>query len=475
MTTTSTSSTRAPLRSRGWLVGLIVLLVAALAIGLILLWPGRNSHKVVALFSSAVGLYPGDDVRIVGVPVGKIDAIEPRAGDVKITMSVSDEVKIPADAKAIIVSPNLVAARFIQLTPAYDQGAGGAVLADGATIGLDRTGVPVEWDEVKEELTKLSAQLGPQAGGLQGPLSTFVDQAAATFDGNGDSFRNALRELSQTAGRLGDSSGDLFGTVKNLQILVNALSQSNEQIVQFANHVASVSQVLADSSTGLDSTLGTLNKALGDVRNLLKDNNHALIGSVDKLATFTKLLSDQHDDIEQVLHVTPNGLANFYNIYNPAQGTVAGVLSLPNFANPVQFICGGNFETGANPDNYKRAEICRERMAPVLRRLTMNFPPVLFHPINSITAYKGQIIYDTPATEAKAQTPVPYLQWQSAPGVTPPVIPPGTSLGDLVLPPPAVQGQVSPGPPYVVGTGPLPGPAPAAPAAVPPPASGGGG
>ena len=286
---------------------------------------------------------------------------------------------------------------------------------------------------------------------MQGPLSTFVDQAAATFDGNGDSFRNALRELSQTAGRLGDSSGDLFGTVKNLQILVNALSQSNEQIVQFANHVASVSQVLADSSTGLDSTLGTLNKALGDVRNLLKDNNQALIGSVDKLATFTKLLSDQHDDIEQVLHVTPNGLANFYNIYNPAQGTVAGVLSLPNFANPVQFICGGNFETGANPDNYKRAEICRERMAPVLRRLTMNFPPVLFHPINSITAYKGQIIYDTPATEAKAQTPVPYLQWQSAPGVTPPVIPPGTSLGDLVLPPPAVPGQVSPGPPFVVG------------------------
>ena len=46
----------------------------------------------------------------------------------------------------------------------------------------------------------------------------------------------------------------------------------------------------------------------------------------------------------------------------------------------------------------------------------MNYPPFLFHPINSITAYKGQIIYDTPETEAKAQTPVPYLQWQPAPG-----------------------------------------------------------
>jgi phospholipid/cholesterol/gamma-HCH transport system substrate-binding protein len=328
----------------------------------------------------------------------------------------------------------------------------------------------VEWDEVKDELTKLSAQLGPKEGGLQGPLTAFVNQAATTFDGNGDSFRSALRELSQTAGRLGDSSTDLFGTVKNLQVLVNALSQSNEQIVQFANHVASVSQVLADSSAGLDNTLGTLNTALDDIRGLLRDNNEALIGSVDKLAAFTKILSDQHDDIEQLLHVTPNGLANFYNIYNPAQGTVGGALSLPNFANPVQFICGGNFDTGANPDNYKRAEICRERMAPVLRRLTMNFPPVLFHPINRITAYKGQIIYDTPATEAKAQTPVPYLQWQPAPGVTPPVIPPGATLGDLVLPPPPIEGQVSQGPPYVVGSGPLPGPAPADPNAAPAPA-----
>lgn len=462
---------------RGWLIGLAALLVAALAVGVFVLWPGRASHKVVALFPSTVGLYPGDDVRVLGVPVGKVDSIEPRAGDVRVTMSVPDDVRIPADARAIIISPNLVAARFVQLTPAYDAAAGGPTLAEGATIGLDRTGVPVEWDEVKRELTNLSAQLGPGDGGMQGPLTAFVDQAARTFDGNGDSFRNALRELSQTAGRLGDSRVDLFGTVRNLQILVDALARSNEQIVQFSNHVASVTQVLADASTGLDTTLGTLSTALEDVRSLLSDHNDAVIGSVDKLAAFTKIFSDQSDDLEQVLHVTPNGLANFYNIYNPAQGTVAGVLSLPNFANPVQFICGGNFDTGANPDNYKRAEICRERMAPVLRRLTMNFPPVLFHPINSITAYKGQIQYDTPATEAKAQTPVPYLQWQPAPGVTPPVIPPGATLGDLVLPPPALPGQISPGPPAVVGAGPAPGPPapPADPNSAPVPAPNGAG
>ncbi|WKG02762.1 virulence factor Mce family protein [Mycolicibacterium sp. HK-90] len=445
-------------RNRWLRIALAVVLLGVIAVGVYQVWPSRTGPKLTAYFTNAVGLYPGDEVRIVGVPVGTIDSIEPRPSDVKIEMTLDRGIKVPADAKALILSPNLVSARFIQLTPAYTEG---DVMADGASIGLDRTGVPVEWDEVKEQLTQLSSQLGPQPGSVQGPIAQFVDQAATTFDGNGDSFRNALRELSQTAGRLGDSRTDLFGTVKNLQILVDALANSNEQIVQFTNHVSSVSQVLADSSSGLDQTLGTLNQALSDVRGFLNENNEALIAQVGKLADFTQILTDHSDDIEQILHVTPNGLANFYNIYNPAQGTVGGLLSLPNFANPTQFICGGTFDTGANPDNFKRAEICRQRMGPVLKRITMNYPPVLFHPVNSITAYKGQIIYDTPQTEAKSETPVPYLQWQNAPGVTPPQIPTDATLSSLILPPDA------PAPAPGTGVGPAPGPAaaPAAPAA----------
>ncbi|PRC46144.1 mammalian cell entry protein, partial [Mycobacterium sp. ITM-2017-0098] len=238
-------------RSRWMRTALAGVLIVSLAVGVYLVWPNRAGHKVTAYFATAVGLYPGDDVRIVGVPVGTIDKIEPRAGDVKVTMTVDGDVKVPENAKALVIAPNLVSARFVQLAPAYT---GGPVMADGAEIPLDQTAVPIEWDDVKEQLTQLSAQLGPQDGSTQGPLTEFVNQAADTFDGNGDTFRRALRELSQTAGRLGDSRADLFGTIRNLQVLVDALSKSNEQIVQFSNHVASVSPVLADASSDLDIT-----------------------------------------------------------------------------------------------------------------------------------------------------------------------------------------------------------------------------
>ncbi len=450
-----------------WLrYGIITALAVALVGGMYVLWPRVGTYKVVGYFTSATGLYPGDEVRIVGVPIGTIESISPEPEAVKITMRVQDSVKLPADARAVVIAPNIVAARFIQLTPTYKQG--DAVMADGGSIELGRTGVPVEWDDVKTELTQLSQQLGPQAGQVQGPLDMFINQAADTFDGNGDSFRQALRELSQTAGRLGDSRTDVFGTVKNLQILVDALSRSNEQIVQFSGHLASVSQVLADSTADLDNTLGALNQALSDIRGLLSENNETVISSVNKLTDLTSLVSNQSDDLEQILHVVPNAMANFYNIYNPAQGTANGLLGLPEFSNPIQFICG-SFDAAGTMDNIKRAEICRQRMAPVLRRLTMNYPPIMAHGVNTISAYKGQIIYDTPETQAKAQTYMPYLEWVPADGKFPPRAGGDGDITSLMLPPNTVPGPPPPAQPVPPSGPPLPFPFPPE-AAVPFPA-----
>ena len=64
-------------------------------------------------------IYPGDEVRVSGVKVGNIESIQPQGTEAKMTLKVDRGVPIPADAKAVIVAPNLVAARYVQLTPAY--------------------------------------------------------------------------------------------------------------------------------------------------------------------------------------------------------------------------------------------------------------------------------------------------------------------------------------------------------------------
>ena len=90
---------------------------------------------ITAYFPTATAIYPGDEVRVSGVKVGKIDSIEPEGTQTKMTLKVDHDVPVPADAKAVIVAQNLVAARYVQLTPAYRKG-GGPTMGDGAVIPM---------------------------------------------------------------------------------------------------------------------------------------------------------------------------------------------------------------------------------------------------------------------------------------------------------------------------------------------------
>ena len=61
-------------------------------------------------------------MRILGVNVGRVTAVIPEGNSVRVEMEYDAEVDVPEDAKAAIVTPTLVADRFVQLTPAYTEG-----------------------------------------------------------------------------------------------------------------------------------------------------------------------------------------------------------------------------------------------------------------------------------------------------------------------------------------------------------------
>ena len=121
-----------------WLaVGLAALLVVA---GVFLVRQLYFAPKTIsAVFTSATGVYPGDDVRVSGVKVGTIEAITPEGTQTRVTLKVDPDVPVPADAKAVIVAQNLVAARYVQLAPAY-RDSGPTLLArsvDGGAVQVE--------------------------------------------------------------------------------------------------------------------------------------------------------------------------------------------------------------------------------------------------------------------------------------------------------------------------------------------------
>ena len=245
---------------------------------------------ITAYFPTATSIYPGDEVRVSGVKVGKIDSIKPEGTQTKMTLRVDRDVPVPADAKAVIVAQNLVAARYVQLTPAYRNG-DGPKMGDGGVIPSDRTAVPVEWDEVKTQLMRLSTDLGPQTGVSGTSVSRFIDSAAnALGNGNGEKLRETLAQLSGAARIFAEGSGNIVDIVKNLQIFVTALRDSKEQIVLFENRLATLTSVINDSRSDLDGALSNLSVAIGDVQRFVAGSRNQTSEQIARLADLTQIL-----------------------------------------------------------------------------------------------------------------------------------------------------------------------------------------
>ena len=363
------------MKTRNGKIGVAAVLVLALVVGIVVggRWFSRSQRThIVAYFDNSNGLFRGDEIRILGVPVGGIDAIQPAPDRVKISFWVDSSVKVPADARAAILSPQLVTARAIQLTPPYT---GGPVMRDGAVIPQSRTAVPLEWDDLRAQLNKLTAALQPTQPGGVSTLGAFINTGADNLRGQGANIRDAIIKMSQAFSVLGDHSNDIFATLKHLSVVVSALHDSSALLQHLNTNLASVTALLTNDPGEVGHAISDLNTAVADTTSFIAENRDALGTTTDKLSSVSKAVVDSLDDIKQTLHVAPTAFQNFINIYQPAQATLSGALAVTNFANTVSFLCSA-IQAASRLGNEQSAKLCVQYLAPIIKNRQYNFPPL---------------------------------------------------------------------------------------------------
>jgi phospholipid/cholesterol/gamma-HCH transport system substrate-binding protein len=373
-------------------IGLVVVLVLAL-VGGIVAWArsdsGAGHTTVVGYFDNSNGIFAGDPVVILGVQVGKIDKIEPQPDRVKISFWYDHKYKVPADAKAVILSPQLVTFRSIQLVPAYT---GGPTMADGSVIPREHTAVPAEFDDLRQQLEKLTQLLQPTQPGGVSTLGAVINTAAANLRGEGSDIHETIVKLSQAVSALGDHSDDLFGSFKNLATLVSALHDSSGLLRKLNQNLAAVTNLLANDPDEVGNAVRDLNAVVGDLGSFIADNREALGTTSDKLASVSNTLVESLDDIKQTLHIGAPAFQNFVNIYQPAQGTLTGALAGTNFANPISFLCGA-LQAAARLGAEQSAKLCVQYLAPIIKNRQVNFLPIGLNPFVGASARSNEVTY----------------------------------------------------------------------------------
>ncbi|EPQ48614.1 MCE-family protein [Mycobacterium sp. 012931] len=363
------------------------------------------------------------------MPVGKITSIEPQPESVKVSFWYDSKYIVPADAKAAILSPTLVTSRAIQLTPAYT---GGPAMSDNAVIPRQRTAVPVEWDDVRAQLAKLTKELQPTEPGGVSPLGSVINTAADNLRGEGANIRDTVIKLSQAFSALGDHSTDIFSTVKNLAILVSALQDSTNLMRQLNQNLATVTGLLANDPNEVANAVRNLGDTVGEVQRFVADNREALGATSDKLAGVSQALNDSLDDVKQFLHVAPNTLQNYVNIWQPAQGAVSAVPMLNNFANPISFLCGA-IQAASRLGYEQSAKLCVQYLAPIIKNRQYNFLPFGQNLFVGASARPNELTYSEDWLRPDYIPPQAIPPQQAPPAAAPPAQAPPPAVG-LPLP-----------------------------------------
>ncbi|BBZ24958.1 MCE family protein [Mycolicibacter hiberniae] len=477
---------RLPERSRKAVIigSLLLALALVAAFGGVQLFRKLNSNTVVAYFPQTDALYPGDAVQIMGVRVGAIDKIEPAGDKMKVTLHYNNKYKVPAEAKAIILNPTLVASRTIQLEPPYR---GGAVLANNAVIPEDRTEVPVEWDTLRNDVTNIINKLGPTAEQPTGPIGEVIESFADGLAGKGQEINTAFDNLSEALTALNKGRGDFFAVVRSLSLFVKALDHNDQQFVTLNRDLAKFTSNLNSTDQALATATDQFYATMTIIKAFLSQNAKPLVQTINNVAETTTAITqpDALDGFETALHILPNVLSAVGEIYHPAQGMVLGSPVLVNFANPMEFICSA-IQAGSRLGYQDSAELCAEYLAPVADAIKFNYLPFGINIWTSAYTLPKQIAYSEPRLQPPPgykDTTVPGIWvpdtpfshrntqpgWITAPGMQ--GVEPGHDTARLLTPeslaqlmggpdpaPVDSQYQTPPGPPnsYDEAPGPLP-------------------
>jgi phospholipid/cholesterol/gamma-HCH transport system substrate-binding protein len=365
-----------------------------------LVFPRDGSQTVTAHFDRAVAVYPGTHLRVMGVRVGEVTAVVPEGNSVRVEMKYDKEYKLPADAKAAVVTPTLVADRYVQVFPAYSKG---PAMPDHGDIPLSRTQTPIELDRMFKSLDDLAVTLGPKAGSTSGALDNLLTASAKALDGNGALGSKTIRNLSHAAEVFSDNRGPLFENVRSLAEITDTLAANDKTVQAFLKDLSSVSEQFAGERDELRDVLASLAKVLGTVKGFVHENRATLGKDVKLLSSLLERVDNQKDALGLVVQKGSLAMSNLALAYEPGTGTYGSRVQVaPGIQfRPDQFLCQTLVNIGTPESVCTMLTNLLQPLLPATSGTAASVPD----PASKITPTEPTTPSDSPASGTKSGLP----------------------------------------------------------------------
>ncbi|WP_024802091.1 MCE family protein [Nocardia sp. BMG51109] len=263
--------------------------------------------RISADFENTAGLYAGNEVDVLGVPVGRVETIEAKGSYVQVTMLLDKGVQVPAEAMAALVNPQLITNRHIELSPAYT--GTGPAMTDGTHIPLPRTRTPVELDRILETFDQIGATLkgdnetGPMASRVLFPL----------LNGNGDRLRETLDALSGAFETTFANKDQISNTIIKLNEITQVIAQNDQTVRDFSGRLTELVNLMGEQAPGLQAVLTQLNDFVTNTSAVVGQNKDQLAGALNRFVAISDQMRANARNLTEIVDVGPLMFQNLAN------------------------------------------------------------------------------------------------------------------------------------------------------------------
>lgn len=253
----------------------------------------EDGYELVASFDDVAGLYSGDDVRLAGIPIGRVSDVDVVDGTAVVRFVVRTDVEVPSDSTVAVRWRNLIGQRFLSIEP----GAATTMLGDGDTVA--ESDDVIDLGQVVNQLSPLAQAVGPDQ------VNRILTALVTAFEGNEGNYDALLADLGSLSNVLAEREAQLGQMLADYDTITSAIASRDDQIAAMATNLASITGTL-NATDELISTAVTEFATFADGTETLLARSEEDLGAVlEHVAALTGTVVGDLDLVEQAIQTLP--------------------------------------------------------------------------------------------------------------------------------------------------------------------------
>lgn len=295
-------------RAPGPLLGVLAftcvsLLLTSLVAGTLRKGAGTDPTTYKALFTDASGLKPGDDVRMAGVRVGRVESRELVGTLAKVTFTVDGVQPVYADALAEVSFLNLLGQRYLKISPPPK--GDGPTLDPGGTIPVEHTRPAIDLTAIFNAFKPLFDTLRPA------DVNQLMEEVVAVLQGEGPRITHLLRQTARLTNHLADRDAVIGRVLTNMTAVMETTAANRTELATMIDDLGTLVHGLAGDRATIGAAIEGMQELSAATGDLLTRGRDPLASDIAHLRSLSATLAGQSGALARALRSAPMALGGY--------------------------------------------------------------------------------------------------------------------------------------------------------------------